>query len=167
MIILQQMCKSKLFLALNEDRTDVIHRINPCNHVTQDIYSIIVPCSPKRYPRNLVDSCAPENPPDSYKVKNPAPSNPLMITRVVCGITGNRRRLTFLSSSIALSFSFSSSMVASLWPVSNFSFMGMSFSAEYLSDFWAYCPSCWVCLSASKSFFTCKGNKQQPSTLIL
>lgn len=84
-------------------------------------------------------------------------------------ITGNRRRLTFLSSSIALSFSFSSSMVASRCPVSNFSliwWLGMSFSAEYLCDFWVYCPSCWVCLSASNSFFTCKANKQQPSILI-
>lgn len=164
------MCKSKLFPALNEGRTDVIHRINPCSDVIQDLYSIKLPCSAKRYLRNLVDLCAPENPLDSCKLKNPVPSNPLMTAKEVWGITeSRRRRLTFLSSSIALSFSFSSSMVASRCPVSNFSFiwwLGMSFSAEYLSDFWAYCPSCWDCLSASKSFFTCRANKQQPLTPI-
>lgn len=91
-----------------------------------------------------------------------------MSTRDIYELRENRRRLTFLSSSIALSFSFSSSVVASWCLVSNFSFicwLGMSCSAEFLSDFWAYCPSCWVCLSASESFFTYTVNKQQPSAL--
>lgn len=75
-----------------------------------------------------------------------------------------KKRLTLLSSSMALSFSFNSSFVVSRCPVSHFSFIWWLetsfFSVGFFKEFCRNCPSSWLCLRASKSFFICKAQKK-------
>lgn len=75
MIILQQMCKSKLFPALNKGRTDVIERTNPGNDVVHDIYNkkvLWAPKIPEEFGRlNVLQKTL-----RLVWAQNPVPSNP-------------------------------------------------------------------------------------------